>query len=507
MKSKIFILAYVVFISIELITCKNSKDMHSSSPNPIIPVSYPVTDTDDVVENYHGSSLADPYRWMEDDTAAKVEDWVKKQNEVTSGYLSKIPYRKEIRKRYEELYNYTKMTSPYKVGDYYFYYKNDGLQNQAVIYIQKGHENNADVFIDPNTLSEKGTVAINLLGSSRDDKYITYARQNAGSDWQEIHIREVATNYELPEVIKFVKFSGATWDDNGFYYSRYPEPRPGMELSDANKFHSIFYHRLGTTQDKDIKVHENRNEPQMNHNAGVTEDGRYLILYASKGTSGFETSFREVNDMNGKFTVLFKGYDNESKVITNIGDQFLVSTNIKAPNIKIIQIDPTHPEEEYWKTLVPESKNLLSNVITGGKKLFLEYLENASSKVYQYDYDGSNKKEILLPGIGSAGGFGGKEKETSLFYQYTSFTDPGSIYEYQVNDGSSKLFFQPDMKFNPADFEQKQVWYKSKDGTQVPMFLVYKKGLKLDGTNPCYLYAYGGFNISLSPSFSASRLI
>ena len=503
---KSIILSLFTFILI-ITSCKNSMDKHTTSQNPVIPVSYPITASDNTIENYHGDSLADPYRWMEDDTASKVEEWVKNQNEVTSAYLSKIPYRNEIKKRYEELFNYTKMSSPRKAGQYYFYYKNDGLQNQAVIYLQKGHENNAEVFIDPNKLSAKGTIAINLLGASRDDKYITYARQDAGSDWQEIHIREVATNKELPEVIKWVKFSGASWDDHGFYYSRYPEPKPSMELSDANKYHSVYYHQLGTTQEKDIKVHQNLNEPLMNHNAAVTEDGRYLILIASKGTSGYETSYRKVSDMHGSFKVLFKGYENESNIITNVGDQFIVSTNINAPNIRIIQIDPAHPEEEHWKTIIPESKNLLSSANTGGKKLFIEYLENASSKVYQFDYDGSNKKEIKLPGLGSVAGFGGKENETSLFYQYTSFTDPGSIYEYQVQDGSSKLFFQANLKFKPDDFEQKQVWYKSKDGTSVPMFIVYKKGLKLDGTNPCYLYAYGGFNISLTPTFSASRLI
>jgi prolyl oligopeptidase len=504
MKIKVFL--FIISIA-SFWSCNQSNDMHNPTSNLTIPVSYPLTDTDHIIDDYHGTAIADPYRWMEDDTAAKVEDWVKKQNAVTSDYLSKIPYRNEIKKRYEELFNYQKMTSPRKVGDYYFYYKNDGLQNQAVIYSQKGHQNKAEVFIDPNVLSAKGTVAITLLGESRDNKYITYARQDAGSDWQEIHIREVATIKELPEIIRWVKFSGASWDDHGFYYSRYPEPKPGMALSDANRFHTVFYHSLGTTQDKDIKIHENQGEPLMNHNVFVTEDGKYLILTASKGTSGYETSFRKVEDKHAQFKVLFKGYENESNVITNIGDQFLVSTNIHAPNIKIIQIDPAHIEEANWKTIVPESKHLLSTVGIGGKKLYLEYLENASSKVYQYDFDGMNKKEIALPGIGSVTGFYGKEDENSLFYQYTSFTDPGSIYEFDIKSGSSKLFFQPELKFKPDDFEQKQVWYKSKDGTPIPMFIVFKKGLVPDGTHPCYLYAYGGFNISLTPSYSASRMI
>ena len=475
--------------------------------NEAIPVIYPVTDTSNLLEEYHGSLVNDPYRWLEVDTATEVESWVNSQNQVTQGYLSKIPFRENIRKRYEELFNYTKLSSPRKIGDYYFYYKNDGLQNQAVIYFQKGRTGKEEVFIDPNKLSDKGTVSIGLLGASRDDRYLAYSRQDAGSDWQEIRVREIATNSELPERIRWVKFSGAEWDDHGFYYSRYPDPKPGMELSDANRYHSVYYHLLGTTQDQDIKVYENLNEPLMNHSTQVTEDGKYLILYASKGTSGLETSYRAVGEKNNPFRVLFPGYDNESYILTHLEGQFIAVTNVHAPNKKVIRIDPLHPEESNWKTIIPESPHLLNSLSKGGKKLFADYLENATSKIYQFEYDGSKKTEIELPGLGSAYGFDGKEGDRTLFYQFTSFTDPGSIYEYRLEDKKSILFFQPELKFNPVDFEQKQVWYKSKDGTPIPMFLVYKKGLELDGNNPCYLYAYGGFNISLSPSFSASRLI
>lgn len=475
--------------------------------NEAIPVIYPVTDTSNLLEEYHGSLVNDPYRWLEVDTATEVESWVNSQNQVTQGYLSKIPFRENIRKRYEELFNYTKLSSPRKIGDYYFYYKNDGLQNQAVIYFQKGRTGKEEVFIDPNKLSDKGTVSIGLLGASRDDRYLAYSRQDAGSDWQEIRVREIATNSELPERIRWVKFSGAEWDDHGFYYSRYPDPKPGMELSDANRYHTVYYHLLGTTQDQDIKVYENLNEPLMNHSTQVTEDGKYLILYASKGTSGLETSYRAVGEKNNPFRVLFPGYDNESYILTHLEGQFIAVTNVHAPNKKVIRIDPLHPEESNWKTIIPESPHLLNSLSKGGKKLFADYLENATSKIYQFEYDGSKKTEIELPGLGSAYGFDGKEGDRTLFYQFTSFTDPGSIYEYRLEDKKSILFFQPELKFNPVDFEQKQVWYKSKDGTSIPMFLVYKKGLELDGNNPCYLYAYGGFNISLSPSFSASRLI
>ncbi len=504
MNSKLLSLLYLLCL---LNACKNKLDMTTSISNAIIPVSYPTTDMDSTVNDYHGESVADPYRWLENDTASNTEAWVKSQNAVTQEYLAKIPYRKDIKKRYEELFNYTKLSSPRKIGQYYFFYKNDGLQNQAVIYSQQGKEGKPEVFIDPNTLSEKGTTSINLSGASRDDKYLAYGRQDAGSDWQEIHIREIATNKVLPDIVKWVKFSGASWDDQGFYYSRYPEPKPGMALSDANQFHTVYYHKIGTDQSKDLKIYENLKEPLMNHNVAVTEDGKYLILYASKGTSGFETSFRKVTDNTVPFTILFKGYDHESSIITNIGDRFLALSNVNAPKNKVVLVDPNQLDEINWKTIVPESSHLLSSANTVGKKLFLEYLENASSKVYQCEYDGTQKKEIPLPGLGSVSGFDGKETDESLFYLFTSFTDPGSIYEYQIQDGLSNAFFKPELKFNPDEFDQKQVWYKSKDGTSVPMFIVHKKGLKMDGTNPCYLYAYGGFNIPLSPSFSASRLI
>ena len=478
----------------------------SHSANPKIKVLYPTTKTEDVKDDYHGKNITDPYRWLENDTATATETWVKEQNTVTAGYLAQIPYRDSIKKRYADLFNYVKLSSPRKVGEYYFYYKNDGLQNQAIIYYQKGSGASPMVFIDPNKLSAKGTASISLLGASRDDKYLAYARQDAGSDWQEIHVREIATNKEMPDVIKWVKFSGASWDDTGFYYSRYPTPDQGTELSKANKYHSVYYHKLGTTQETDTKIYENINEPLMNHNCGVTEDGKYLILYASKGTSGFETTYKKIED-KGPFKILFKGYENESSIIGNVGDQFIAMTNINSPKNKVISFDVNHPEESNWKVLIPETEHLLSSVSTGGKKLFTEYLENASSKIYQFDYNGMNKKEISLNGLGSVTGFSGKEKDQSLFYLFTSFTDPGSIYEYHIATNTSTPFFQPELKFNPDEYEQKQVWFKSKDGTSVPMFIVHKKGLKLDGENPCYLYAYGGFNISLQPSFSASRLI
>lgn len=469
-------------------------------------LTYPATKTNDQTDDYHGTQIADPYRWLEIDTAQEVEAWVKSQNEVTFDYLEKIPYREQIRKRYEDLFNFPKLSSPFKAGEYYFFYKNDGLQNQSVIYIQKGLEGEPEVFIDPNEISKEGTVAINLIGFSNDDKYVAYSRQDAGSDWQEIFVMEVATKKQLPDHLKWVKFSGASWKGDGFFYSRYPEPQKGLEYSADNKYHSVYFHKLGTDQSKDQLVYRDDKNPDMYHFGGVTEDERYYILYASPGTNGFATYYKDL-DKKGDFVLLFEGYDNKSTVVHNIGDKFLVITDIDAPKYRLVEVDTKNPAKANWKDIIPEQENLLQGVSTGGKKLFADYLQNATTRIYQLEYDGSNKKEIKLPGLGSAGGFGGKEEETLLFYTFTSFIYPNMIFKYDVTTGTSEPFFKTELKFNPEDYIEKQVFYKSKDGTEIPMFIVHAKDLKMDGNNPAYLYGYGGFNVSLSPSFSTSRMI
>ncbi len=474
--------------------------------NPVMKLTYPETNSVDQTDDYHGTQIPDPYRWLEIDTAQDVEAWVKTQNEVTFDYLEKIPYREKIRQRYEELFNYPKLSSPFKAGEYYFFYKNDGLQNQSVIYIQKGLEGEPEVFIDPNELSKEGTVAINLIGFSNDDKYVAYSRQDAGSDWQEIFVMEVATKKQLPDHLKWVKFSGASWKDDGFFYSRYPEPQKGLEYSADNKYHSVYYHKLGTDQSEDKLVYRDDKNPDMYHFGGVTEDERYYIMYASPGTDGFATYYKDLGK-KGDFVLLFEGYKNKSTVIHNIGDKFLVRTNIGAPKYRLVEIDTKNPAQENWKDIIPEQENLLQSVSTGGRKLFADYLKDATTRIFQHDYDGSNKKEIKLPGLGSAGGFGGKEEETLLFYTFTSFIYPNTIFKYDVTTGTSEPFFKTELKFNPEDYVEKQIFYKSKDGTEVPMFIVHAKDLKMDGNNPTYLYGYGGFNVSLSPFFSTSRMI
>lgn len=469
-------------------------------------LTYPETETVDIQDTYFGQTVADPYRWLEVDTAANVEAWVKKQNEVTFGYLESIPFREQIRQRYEALFNYPKLSSPFKAGEYYFFYKNDGLQNQSVIYIQKGLDGEPEVFMDPNKMSKDGTVAINLVGFSKDNQYVTYSRSDAGSDWQEFHVMEVATKKKLDDQLKWVKFSGAAWWKDGFFYSRYPEPAPGMELSADNKYHSIYYHRLGTPQSEDQLIYRDEENPNIYHFGTTTEDEKYFILYKQPGTDGFATYYKNL-ETNGDFIELFGGYKNKSSVVKHLNDKFLVITDIDAPNYRLIEVDLANPAKENWTDVIPESDNLLEGVSTGGGKLFASYLEKATTRIYQLDYDGSNRTQIELPGLGSAGGFSGKEEEKTLFYSFSSFTYPNTIFRYDVNTGKSSEFYRAELKFDPTDFVEKQVMYKSKDGTEVSMFIVHKKDLELNGNNPTYLYGYGGFNIPLTPSFSTSRMI
>lgn len=498
-------LLFLTFVLSLFFSCQQTET--AKSDNPVIPLTYPETRRDTgLAEDYHGTQIADPYRWLEIDTAADVEAWVGRQNKVTTDYLEQIPFREDIRKRYEELFNYPKLSSPFKVGEYYFFYKNDGLQNQSVIYVQKGLDGNPEVFIDPNALSKEGTVSINLIGFSSDDKYAAYSRQDAGSDWAQIKVMEVATKKELPDQLDWVKFSGAAWWKDGFFYSRYPEPAKGSELSGNNQYHSVYYHKLGDPQAKDKLVFENRQRPEMYHNAQVTEDEKYVIVYAAPGTDGFATHYKSLAS-DSKFVELFSGDKNKSTVIHNIGDKFLVLTDIEAPNYRLVEVDTKNPAKENWKEILPERENLLQGVNTGGGFIFANYLKNATDRFYRFNYDGSGEQEIALPGTGSAGGFGGKEKDELLFYTYTSFIYPPTIFKYDVKTGKSEEFYKTELKFNPQDYVERQVFYTSKDGTKVSMFIVHKKDLPMNGDNPAFLYGYGGFNINLTPWFSSSRIV
>ena len=472
-----------------------------------IKVEYPVTAKKDSVINYFGTDVNDPYAWLEDDNAPETEQWVIEENKATQGYLSQIPFRDKIKERYTKLINYEKVGAPRKVGDYYFMNKNDGLQDQSVIYYKNGEASEWQVFMDPNKMSEDGTVTVGLMQASKDNKLIAYRYSEAGSDWGEIRVRDIATNKDVEDVIKWVKFSGASWLNDGFFYSGFEAPTEGDELSAENKFHTVYYHKIGTPQSEDKLVYRDTSDPNLYHGANVTEDDKYLILYVYQGTDNVDIYFKSIFELDAEFEPLITGFTSKSDVVDHINGRFLVRTDLDAPLNQLVSIDPKNTSISAWEIVIPESKNYLSSVSTGGGKMFAQYMINATTKVFVMNYDGSNPKEIALPGTGSASNLGGKREETKLFYSFTSFLYPPTIFEYDVASGTSTEYYKPNIDFDPSQYVEKQEWFTSKDGTKVPVFIVHKKGLKMDGQNPTLLYAYGGFNISLTPSFSTSRII
>jgi len=466
------------------------------------PMKYPVTKTVDQVDDYFGTNVADPYRWLEDDKSAETAAWVKAQNDVTFGYLKKIPFREALKKRLTDIYNYPRYSSPFRAGEWYFFGKNDGLQNQAVLYVQKGLAGTPEVFIDPNVLSADGTIRVGLIGPSGDKKYMAITRGEAGSDWSEIRVMDIAAKRELPDRIQWNKFSGAAWWKNGFFYSGYDKPAAGKELTAKNEFQKVFYHKLGDRQEKDTLVYEDKNHPLRYFSAGTSEDEKFAFLTVSEGTSGTELYWKDLSKKDAPFQILVKGFDNDSVVIDNVGDKFLVQTNLDASNGKVVLIDPRKADKKNWTVIIPEKPEVLGGAGTAGEQLFCTYLKDANTKAFQYGLDGTLVREIALPALGSAGGFGGWRDDKTIFYTFTSFTFPATIYKYEIASGASEVFRKPEVKFNPEEYETKQVFYESKDRIKVPMFIVHKKGLALDGANPCYLTAYGGFNISSQPYFN-----
>jgi len=501
----------ISFIALALLCSCAGENKSSSSENgqkqerkTMTKLTYPTTAKDEVSDDYFGTTVKDEYRWLEDDASEATAAWVKAQNEVSFDYLHKIPSRDKLRNRLEELWNYPKQSSPSKVGDYFFTYRNDGLQNQSVIYRQKGAEGKAEVFIDPNAINKDGTTTINLNGHSKDNKFVAVSRSDAGSDWSTLTVREVATGKELSDRIEWVKFGGASWFGNGFFYSRYPAP-DGGEFSSTNEDHMVYYHTVGTDQSEDQLIYRNPDGPKLYHWVQVTEDEKYLILYVASGTDGYECHFKPLG-RPGDFQPLFTGFANKSSVVDHINGRFIVTTDIDAPNYRVVSIDPMNTSKDKWQTIVAQEDRLLEGVSTGGGKMYLNYLEDACNKLYATDYEGKNKTEISLPGEGSAGGLGGKNDAETLYFSYTSFNYPSTIFSYDVKSGKSEIYYQPTLAFSPEDFTSKKVKYKSKDGTMVNMFVVHKKDIKMDGTNPTLLYGYGGFNISLGPSFSISNI-
>ena len=467
---------------------------------------YPVTKKVDQVDDYFGTKVADPYRWLEDDRSEETKKWVQAQNAVTFDYLKKIPFRDVLHKRLTEIYNYPRYSSPRRAGEYYLFSKNDGLQNQAVIYVQKGIVGEPEVFIDPNQLSPDGTARITLMDVSGNKKYIAVSHSEAGSDWSQTRVMEIATGKELPDRIQWVKFGGAAWMGDGFFYSGYDKPAEGHELTAKNEFQKVFYHKLGDPQEKDRLVYEDKKHPLRYLGVGTTEDEKFAFLTISEGTSGNEVYWKDLRKTGDSFQPLIQGFDNDNTPIEAIGEKFLVHTNIGAPNFQVVLIDPKKPAKENWQTVIQEKAEVLNWASTVGGQLFCGYLKDAATRIYQHGLDGKPVRELSLPTLGTSEPIVGWRDDTTVFYTFTSFTFPPTIYKYEIASGKNEVFRKAEVKFNPGDYEVKQVFYESKDKTKVPMFIVYRKGLARDGKNPCYLTGYGGFNISVQPGFSPNLI-
>jgi len=486
------------------VSCKNE-----TKAVKIITVNYPETQKVDTVDTYFGESVADPYRWLENDRSKETEAWVKSQNEATFGYLDNIPYREELKERLTKLWNYEKIGSPFKEGDYTYFYKNDGLQNQYVIYRYKtdADPKTAEVFLDPNTFKEDGTISLGGTSFSKNGKVLAYAISEGGSDWRKILVMNTETKEIIEDTLVDIKFSGMSWFKNeGFYYSSYDKPE-GSELSAKTDQHKVYYHKLGTKQSEDQLIYGGT--PQEKHRyiyGGVTEDDRFLVITPRVSTSGNKLYIKDLTVPNAPLVEILGHTDSDSNIIENVGSKLYIMTNLNAPNQRVVTVDASNPTPENWKDFIPETENVLSPSTAGGY-FFANYMVDAVSKVLQYDYDGKLVREVELPGVGSANGFGAKKEEKELYYSFTNYVTPGSIYKYDIEKGNSELYRKPSIDFNPEDYESQQVFYTSKDGTKVPMIITHKKGLKLNGKNPTILYGYGGFNIPLTPSFSIANAV
>jgi len=468
--------------------------------------SYPSTPKAEVEDSYFGLTVPDPYRWLEDDCSPETSDWVKRQNSYTQSYLESIPYRNAIRKKMEQAWSYPRVGIPQQVGHFLFFFKNDGLQNQSILYRQDGVEGTPAVFFDPNLLSADGTTSLVGISFSYDDRYVAYSLSDAGSDWVTIRVAEVSSGALLPDAIRWVKFSGAAWYGNGFFYSCFEEPSVGKELSSANSFQRVFYHTIGEDQCNDKLVFEDLSHPRRYYFPQVTEDQSSLLISVSEGTHGTELLYKDLRS-EGELRVVLQGFDHNYAVVDEYGSKLVVLTNDGAPNGRVVLVDPSNPDRDRWEVLIPESQELLEELTCCGGSLFARYLKDAASYVVQYSYAGNRLGKVKLPGMGYALGFSGRRGDNAVFYSYTSFTDPTSIYYFDLQVEKSVLFFSPDQQEAYSEMVTTQLFYASKDGTRVPLFLVHKKGVVLNGENPVLLYGYGGFNICLTPSYSPSRMV
>lgn len=467
-------------------------------------VTYPETQKGDVVDVYFGDSVADPYRWLEDDRSPETEAWVKAQNEVTFGYLSKIPYRDQISKQLEDMWNYERISAPSKQGDYTYYSKNDGLQNQSIIY-RKGDKGQEEIFLDPNKFSADGTTSLGGMSFSEDGSLFAYAISEGGSDWRKIIVMDAKTKEIVGDTLIDVKFSGMSWYKNeGFYYSSYDKPE-GSELSAKTDQHKLYYHKLGTAQKED-KVIFGSDIKRRYVGGYVTDDNRFLVITAANSTYGNELYIKDLSAANSPIKTVVDNYNSSNYILDNKGDVLYLSTDFNAPNSKVVTVNVNAPQPKNWKDFIPEAEEVLSPS-TGGGYIFAQYLKDALTQVKQYDYDGNLVRDIELPGLGSASAPDGKKDDAILYYSFTNYVTPTTIYSYEPKEGKSEVYQKPDVKFDPSAYESKQIFYNSKDGTRIPMMITYKKGTELNGQNPTILYGYGGFGASMTPGFSVSNAI
>ncbi len=494
---------FLAMVGILAIACQSEK-----TTTPKAPIQYPTTQKVDHVDTYHGVEVPDPYRWLEDDRSEETGEWVKAQNDVTFGYLKNIPFKAELQSRIEKLNDYEKISAPFKEGVYEYFYKNDGLQDHSIVYRTKVDEVDGapEIFLNPNKFSADGTTALRGIIFTKDGTLSAHMITEGGSDWRKAIIMDVASKKVLEDTLVDIKFSGISWKGNdGFYYSSYDKPKDGSVLSGKTQHHKLYYHKLGTPQSSDQLIFGGEKQPNRYVGGGITNDEQYLVVSAAQNTSGNRLYIKDLSKPNSDFVLFQEDYLATANYTDNVGSKFYLYTNIGAPNYRLVSVDFNKPTQENWKDVIPESENVL-RVGTGGGKFFANYLVDAKTAIKQFDRSGKLEREVSLPGIGSAGGFGAKDEAKDLYYSFTSFTYPSTIFKYDIASGASTLYKKSNAKFNPEDYETKQIFYKSKDGTKVPMFITHKKGIKMDGKNPTYMYAYGGFNISLTPRFSATRI-
>lgn len=495
----------ITVLTMLTMACQNQREIKPAAEIALLP--YPNTKRGDVVESHFGTEVADPYRWLEDDTADDTKAWVAEQNKVTDNYLKQIPFRDAIYKRLEKLWNYEKFSAPFKEGKYTYFYKNDGLQNQSVLYRQQGDEGAAEIFLDPNTFSEDGTTSLAGVAFSKDGSLVAYQLSEGGSDWRKVVVIRAEDKSVVGDTLVDVKFSGLAWRGNeGFYYSSYDKPDAGSALSGITDQHKLFFHQLNTPQGSDKLIFGGAKTPRRYIGGHLTEDERFLVISAANTTSGGELYIQDLATPGGDIVAVVSDFEKDHSVVDNDGTKLFIYTTLNAPNGKVVIVDASNPAPANWADLIPETDNVL-NIATGGGKLFANYLKDATSLVQQYDRQGQLERSIELPDVGSAGGFSAKEADTALYYSFTSYVYPPTIFKYDIGSGQSTLYKASGVDFDPTSYESKQVFYASKDGTKVPMIITHKKGLELDGSNPTLLYGYGGFNVSLTPSFSTSNIV